>query len=319
MRDAFRQMDLNLLRVFAELMAEGNVTRAAEKIALSQSGVSNALNRLRQSFNDTLFEKTSSGVRPTARAVELWSAIQPHFEAMKQVISPDKFDASQYHGNFTIAMSDYGAKRILPRLTEYMAVRAPSVRIDLTPYSVSNLTAMFDRGGVDLAIGGYLNDSSRSSGIRTHELWPVHWSCLMRKNHPLAKGPLTLSRFLNARHLDVTFPGGRLPLYDGLLESYAHKRNLLLTLNSYDSALAIIAQSDYIGVFPTSLLDTGDYSDLVTSRRPPINIPVRPFSVVWHQRWDRHAAHCWLRETIISLFHIAQKSAASGKPKARGI
>lgn len=139
----------------------------------------------------------------------------------------------------------------------------------------------------------------------------------MRKNHPLAKGPLTLSRFLNARHLDVIFPGMRVPLYDSLLESYAHKRNLLLALNSYNPALAIIAQSDYIGVLPTSLLDIGYYGNLVISRQPPINIPVRPFSVIWHQRWDRHAAHCWLREAIIAISNIGQKSAAPAKPKAK--
>ena len=302
MRDVFRQLDLNLLRVFAALMAEGNVTRAAARLALSQSAVSNALNRLRQSLDDALFEKTASGVRPTARAIELWSQIQPHFEAMRQVISPDRFDPRKFGGKLTIAMSDYGAERILPRLMDYMDTHAPSLRIDLTPYSLANLPSMFDRGGVDLAIGGYLNDAGPSSGIRTQELWPVHWSCLMRRDHPLAKGPLTMARLMQARHLDVIVAGMQVPLYDSLLAAHALKRNIVLTLNSYAPALAIIAESNCIGVFPTSLLDLTRYERVITSRKPPINIPVRPFCVIWHQRWEAHAAHRWLRETIASLF-----------------
>lgn len=90
LKDIFRSLDLDLLRVFSALMAEGNVTRAADQFALSQPAVSNALNRLRSSLDEVLFEKTSSGVQPTARARELWSVIQPHFEALRRAISPDE-------------------------------------------------------------------------------------------------------------------------------------------------------------------------------------------------------------------------------------
>ncbi|MCA8275765.1 LysR family transcriptional regulator [Burkholderia sp. AU30280] len=318
MKDVFRQLDLNLLRVFAALMAEGNVTRAAERLALSQSAVSNALRRLRESLDDVLFEKTVSGVRPTARARELWSAVQPHFDALKQAISPDQFDPQAHRGTFTIAMSDYSVERIMPRLARYMGTHAPSMRIELTPFSVADLPGMFDRGGVDLAIGGYLNDSSPSSGVRTHEMWPIHWSCLMRKDHPLAKGPLTLKRFLAARHLDVGFSGMRVPVYDSLLSAHGLQRNLVLTLNAYSPALAIIRESDFIGVLPTTLLDLSIHEKELVSRQPPVRMPARPYCVIWHQRWDSHPAHRWLRQTIVSLFtHPAEQPGSAGRPATR--
>lgn len=161
MKDIFRHLDLNLLRVFAILMAEGNVTRAAARLSLSQSAVSNALNRLRQSLDDVLFEKTTTGIRPTARAHELWSVMQPHFEALKQAISPDPFDAATFAGTFKIAVSDYTAERVMPRLAEHLGRYAPSMRIGLVQYDLMNLQNVFDRGSADLAIGGYLNDASR--------------------------------------------------------------------------------------------------------------------------------------------------------------
>jgi DNA-binding transcriptional LysR family regulator len=301
MKDTFRHLDLNLLRVFAILMAESNVTRAAARLSLSQSAVSNALNRLRQSLGDVLFEKTATGIRPTARAQELWSVMQPHFEALKQAISPDAFDPATFSGTFKIAMSDYTAERVMPRLGEYLGRCAPSMRIGLVQYDLVNLQNVFDRGVADLAIGGYLNDASRGGGIRTHELWPIHWSCLMRKEHPLAKGPLTLQRFLAARHLDVLFPGAQTPLYDSILAARSLRRNLLLTLHTYAPALAIIERSDFIGVLPTSLLDLSPYANRLVSRQPPVQMPARPYCLIWHPRWDGHPAHQWLRQSIAAL------------------
>jgi DNA-binding transcriptional LysR family regulator len=302
LKHTFRQFDLNLLRVFAALAAEGNVTRAALRLGLSQSAVSNALNRLRQSVGDALFEKTASGVRPTPRAREMWSAIQPHFQAMEQAISPETFDPGAYSGTLTVAMSDYSAERILPRLMQYLSGHAPAMRIDLAPYGVANLPEAFDRRGVDMAIGGYVNDESPSNGIRMRELWPVHWSCLMRRSNPLAKGSLTLERFLSAQHLDVRCPDMQVPVYDSLLATRGHVRNLLLTLNAYTPALAIIGQSDFIGVLPTTLLDLTIYGKQLVSRPPPVRMPVRPYGVIWHRRLDNKPAHRWLRHAIISLF-----------------
>ena len=302
MDKTFRQLDLNLLRVFSELMEEGNVTRAADRLALSQPAVSNALNRLRQTFDDTLFEKTTTGVRPTARAQELWTEIHPHFSALKQAISPERFDPLTYTGRFTIAMSDYTAERVLPQLMKFMSLNAPLIHIDLTQYSVANLPMKFEREGVDMAIGGYLNDAAPENGLRYHQLSSIDWSCLMRASHPFAKGAMPpLQEFLAARHLDVLLPGMTVPVYDSLLAAHGYRRNLLLTLNDYVPALQIIVQTDFLAVLPTTLLDPQRHGTQVVSREPPIRMQPRPYCVIWHQRWENSVPHCWLRKTLISI------------------
>lgn len=300
--NTFRSLDLNLLRVFAVLMSEGNVTRAADRLALSQSAVSNALARLRGALNDPLFEKVQSGVRPTDRARELWFVIGPHLDAMRNAISPETFEASEYSGSLTLAMTDYSVERVMPKLAAYLSVHAPGMRLDLVQYSVARVPAMFEREGVDFAIGAYLNDSNPTSGIRTHSLWPTQASCLMRCGHPLSKGRLTLLRFLAARHIDIRLPGMAVPIYDSLLAAHGLRRNLVITLTHYTPALAILAQSDYVGVLPTSLLDLSLYAGRLVSRDPPIPMPVRPIAVIWHQRREADPAHQWLRKAIISLF-----------------
>lgn len=302
MKDTFRSLDLNLLRVMAALMDEAHVTRAAARLSLTQSAASNALARLRAALDDPLFEKVPGGVRPTPRARELWGQIQPHYEAMRQAISPDRFDPQTYRGTLTLAMSDYTVERVMPRLLAHLATEAPALRIDTVPYSVTQLGALFDRENVDMAVGAYLNDTSRISGMRTHALWPIHAACLMRRDHPLARGRLTLKAFLAARHVDIRLPGMHEPLYDSLLAGHGLQRNLVATINSYEQALAIIHRSDCIGVLPRTLLDTSPVAGELIARDPPLAMPMRPLGLIWHQRRDGDAAHRWLREVLVAQF-----------------
>jgi len=308
MRDNFRTLDLNLLRVFDALMAEGNVTRTAKRLALTQSAVSNALGRLRFALGDTLFIKTQTGIRPTATARELWAVMGQHFTALREAVEPSTFSPLAFSGSICMAMSDYTVERVMPRLSAHLCEHAPGLRIDQVPYSVANLSTLFDKEGVDLAIGAYLNDASPISGIRSHTLWPIHSSCLMRRDHPLASAAMTLERFLNARHIDVLLPGMYMPLYDSLLSGHGLKRNLVLTLNHYTQALPILRQTDCIGVLPTSLLDSSPLASGMVSIEPPIPMPVRPFGLMWHQRRETDPAQSWLRETIVSMFSVKTPS-----------
>ena len=300
-RGTFQGMDLNLLRVFATLMSEHSVTRAGAVLCLSQSAVSNSLQRLRAALGDLLFERTASGIRPTSRGLELWEQLKPHYLAIEKTLTPDAFTPASYEGTFTIAMSDYTVERVMPRLAAHLERFAPRVQIKLVPYSVANMFPMFEREGIDLAIGANLDDAQSSRGLRAKTLWPIHTRCLMRRDHPLAEGPLALEPFLAARHLDICLPGMVIPLYDSLLGTHGMKRNLVMTLNHYTQALAVLAASDCIAVLPVSLLDLSAYADKLCQREPPVAMPVRPLGMIWHQRHDTSLPHVWLRDTLSLL------------------
>jgi len=302
MKDLFKNLDLNLLRVFEALVQESNVTRAAARLSLSQPAVSNALNRLREAFDDPLFEKSQSGVQATATAIELWTTLKPHYEALRGVLSPESFDPQTFTGQFTIAMSDYSLERILPRLAARLACAAPALRMDVVQYSIADLNTALEKHGVDFAIGGYSNDTGHRGGIHVQPLWPVQFSCLMRRDHPLNVDNVPLADFLAARHVEVILPGMHLSPYDQLLSSQGLQRNLVLTLSSFLHALAVIHYTGYVGILPTSLLDTSPHADALVSREPPVRMPIREFGLIWHRRNDSVPVHAWLRKEIIALF-----------------
>lgn len=298
----FRTLDLNLLRVFEALMQEGNVRRAAERLALTQSGVSNALARLRDAFDDELFEKTPAGVRPTATARELWQAMQPHFEGLRDALTPTVVDPRSFDACVRIAMSDFTARRVLPRLCAHLAREAPRLRLDVHPYSRADVLEMFDRQGVSLVLGSYINDDAVVEGLRMRALWTIRWSLFMRADHALAKRPFTLEEFLQARHIDVTSPGLVLPGFDQLLAGKGLRRNLVLTLNAWEQALAVIAASDCLAVLPSSLLDGRAHADAVVRMESPIEMPPRTLWLLWHRREENAAVQAWLRSVIVDLF-----------------
>jgi DNA-binding transcriptional LysR family regulator len=205
----------------------------------------------------------------------------------------------------------------------YLQKHAPGVHIRVMPYSVMNLLQYLEREGPDLALGTNLDDTRQAKELRTHALWPIHSSCFMRRGHPLARGMLSLPRFLEARHVDVLLPGMTSSIYDTLLSEHGHTRNLVITLHQYNHVLALIAESDYIGVLPSSLVDTFPQRAKLHKREPPIPMPVRSLVMTWHQRHDTRPAHAWLRNVIsrlftstASTFALADAGPASGQGKS---
>lgn len=308
----FRTLDLNLLRVFEAVMEEGNVRRAAERLALTQSGVSNALARLRDAFNDELFEKTAAGVRPTATARELWQTMQPHFQGLRNALAPNVVDPSGFDACVRIAMSDYTARRVLPKLCAALSLQAPSLRLDVHPYSRADVLDMVDKQGVSMVLGSYINDDAVVEGLRMRALWTIRWSLFLRADHPLAQRPFTLEEFLQARHIDVTSPGLVMPGFDQLLASRGLRRRLVLTLNTWEQALAVIDASDCIAVLPGSLLDGSPYAGRIVRMTSPIEMHPRTLWLLWHQREENAGVQAWLRTLIVSLFAEPPIGSAQG-------
>ena len=308
MEDKFKNLDLNLLRVFEALILESNVSRAAERLHLTQPAVSNALARLRESFGDVLFEKTRNGVAATGHARELWALVQPHYRGMREALAPRSFDAASFSGQIRLAMTDYTIERVMPRLSSHLQEHAPCLRLEIVPYSLAHLTSLFEKEGVEIALGTYLDDSSQRSMFRTHALWAINYGLLVRRGHALAKRPFSMQEFLRARHIDVWTPGMHMGLYDQILAAHGLKRNLVLTLHSFQQALEVIHSCDSVAVLPTSLLDRGRFMRSVIAIEPPIPVPSRELWIIWHQRHAASEVHLWLRTEIIRMFSHYDKS-----------
>lgn len=298
----YRNADLNLLKVFEALMIEGNVTRTADKLSLTQPTVSNALRRLRETYDDPLFVRSGAGVRPTRRALELWSPLSRSLRSIRGTLEGESFDALHSDARVTVSMTDYVACIAGPRLFDALARLAPEMRLHALPGTVVDFAQSLDDNRADFAIGAYNDDVQRPAFMRSRRLWTVEFSCFMRSGHPLAKlDRIPLKRFLSARHLDVSLSSRAGAIYDRVLQSRGLQRNLVATVSHYSAAYEAVRRSDLIAVLPWSEgLETVRTTGLKRVA-PPVAAPARTVELVWHERHETSALHQWFVALVVEM------------------
>ena len=149
----FRTLDLNLLRVFDEVMAERSLTRAARNLSLTQPAVSNALRRLRETLGDELVTRVGQGMSPTPRALALWPTVREALRQLQTALAPDAFDPLNATTAFVLAMADATAAELMPGLIDILEREAPGVAMRVVPLATRDPRALLDEASADLALG----------------------------------------------------------------------------------------------------------------------------------------------------------------------
>jgi len=313
----FRTLDLNLLRVFDQVMAERNLTRAARNLAMTQPAVSNALNRLRDALGDQLVTRSGYGVEPTPRAEALWPSIADALRQLEASITPGDFVASEATNAFVLAMADATAAELMPGLVEIIERDAPGVTMRIVPLTTRDPRRLLDEGQVDLAAGFFpavladLTAQAQTGGMAGFDhqrLYQGEYVCVMRKGHPLARGPLSLKRYCDAHHLLVSFSGRPYGFIDEALASLQRKRRIVLTVNQFFTAGRVVATSDLLTVLPRHFVGvTGMAGDLMV-RELPFEVPPVHVDSLWHRRQGQRSDHAWLRLAVAAAAQRAFES-----------
>jgi len=244
----FRTLDLNLLRVFDVVMAERNLTRAAERLSLTQPAVSNALKRLREAVGEDLLTRSAHGVVPTPRAEALWPEVRSALGRLRGVLAPGEFDPAADAANFRIAMADATAALFMPSLVAQIEQGGAQANLRSLPLTVRDPTALLERGDADIAVGFFpetvaaLLAQGANALLRRQRLSEGEYICVMRRGHPLAKQPLTLDAYCAAHHLLVSLSGRDTGLADQVLAGLNRKRRVVLTVNQYFTAGRVVAK-----------------------------------------------------------------------------
>ena len=312
----FRTLDLNLLRVFDEVMAERSLTRAARNLSLTQPAVSNAMRRLRETLGDELLQRSGQGMAPTPRALTIWPAVRDALQQLQQSLTPSEFVPATATTTFVLAMADATAAELMPGLVETLEREAPGVTMRVVPLTTRDPRRLLDDESCDLAVG-YFPSVLADLSVRAQsgELLPFlhqrlydgEYVCVMRKNHPLANGPLTLNRFCAARHMLVSFSGRPYGFVDESLASLGRKRQVVLTVNQFFTAGQVVATSNLLTVLPRHFVRvTGMAEDLVL-RPLPFEVSTVHVDAVWHRRSQQRSDHMWLRDAVV---HAAAKAFA---------
>ena len=306
----FRTLDLNLLRVFDEVMTERNLTRAAQKLSITQPAVSNALQRFRNAMGDELIKRSGHEMVPTPRALTLWPAVREALRQLQVVLTPTPFIAAEASTTFVLAMADATAAKLMPGLVEIMARDAPGISIRVVPLTTRDPRRLLDAEAVDLAIGYFpavfadLTARAQAGEVRAFDhqkLYTGEYVCVMRRDHPLAHGPLTLDRYCAARHMLVSFSGRPFGFIDEALALVGRERRIVLTVNQFFTAGKVVAQSNLLTVLPRHFVSVTGFADQLVLRELPFVAPQVHVDALWHHRHHRVSAHEWLRATISTL------------------
>ena len=314
---SLRTLDLNLLKVFDEVMSERSLTRAAHHLALTQPAVSNALRRLREALGDELLVRQGRSLEPTARAQELWPAVRDALHRLQTALMPSIFEPAKASTTFVLTMADATAAELMPPLVDVITAQAPDVSLRVVPLTTRDPRRLLDEGQADLAIGNFpavmadltaRAQAGEAVSFLHHRLFHGDYVCVMRRQHPLAKGPLTINRFCAARHMLVSFSGRAFGFIDEALESLGHTRRVVLTVNQFFTAGKVVAQSDLLTVLPRHFVKVTGYADQLVTRELPFAAPPIQVDAVWHQRQDAHSAHAWLRAQVAALAQQAYRT-----------
>lgn len=290
-----RVTDLNLLRIFDAVMLERNMTRAAERLHITQPAVSNAIQRLREVLKDDLFVKVAGGVNPSARAEAIWPTVRKSIQSLSDTLDPRAFDPAKANVSFRIAMSDYVVDSLIRPMVADLMASAPGIAIHASPNTVQNAVPMLIDGSIDMAVGVLAYNDPR---IRSLLVQPVTYACVMRKAHRLAKGKLTLEQFMSARHLQVSLSGG-ISLIDRYLGDRGLYRDVALTINNFSLAPAILMETDLIAILPVDPIRNSRHRGKLHQVAAPIPVYEDSVSLLWHERNDYVPAHQWLRSKLV--------------------
>ena len=311
---SFRTLDLNLLRVFDEVMAERSLTRAARNLSLTQPAVSNALRRLRDALGDELVRRQGHGVTPTPRALALWPSVRDALRQLQDAIAPSAFVPNEATNTFILSMADATAAELMGKLARQLQTEAPQVSLRVLPLTTRDPRRLLDEGTADIALGYFpavLTDltgraqAGEAMAFEHQRLYAGEYVCVMRQHHPLAQKPLTLDAYCAARHLLVSFSGRPYGFVDEALASIGRQRHIVLTVNQFFTAGQVVVNSDLLTVLPRHFVPTTGMSEQLVLRELPLDVPPVHVEALWHRRLQHDSAHQWLRGQLLQVAKAA--------------
>lgn len=293
-------VDLNQLRLLHELMVERRVSRVAEKLGLSQPGVSNALARLRRTFGDPLFLRTPAGMVPTPRAEQLAAPVGPALALLQAGLNPQtRFDPATDRRAMTIGMTDIGEIVFLPALLERLGREAPGIAFSTVRNTAVNLRDEMEAGKVDLAIGLL---PQLKGGFFQRRLFHQRYVCLFRQGHRLDRPRLTRADFAAAEHLVVVSAGTGHGKVDELIERAGVQRRVRLRVPHFVGVGHILQRTELVATVPERLAQSLAGPFGLAWRPHPLPLPEVAINLFWHARAHRSPAGEWLRSLVFELF-----------------
>jgi len=292
-----RAIDLNLLVVLEALLAERHISRAALRLHLSQPAVSHALGRLRQLLDDPLLVRGQGGLVLTARAHELSGPLAEALAQVRILLGPSGFQPSSARRTFRLAMSDYGAMVVLPRLLRAVRKAAPGIDLLVTQASREAMIAKVADGEIDAALGVFANPPE---GVRAQTLFEDNYACAVDAATVRDSGRLDQVAYLARSHVLVATHSERVDAIDSAVAKLGGRRKIACVLPHWSVAPALIAGTNLVLTTARRSLAALEEDPRFAVFDPPFALPGLSFSMIWHERAEADPGHMWLRERVVA-------------------
>ncbi len=294
------QLNLNTLVALDVLLTERNVSRAAEKLFITQSALSVTLSQLRAFFDDKLLVRGPKSMIPTPRALQLQPKIRAILEQInKDILNSTPFDPKAMQKTFTIGMNDYTQIVLLPLIMKHIHKEAPRVNLIIRYISDLNNTKYFETDDIDLGVGTLSLDSPM---LETQDLFTDTAICLIDKNNKAFKNNLTLEKYLSAKHVSVWYEKDLYPdIIDKLLKNIGHKRQTVMAVQNMFTAIQLLKGTDFITTIAKKAATVFSKQYDLKLMPPPFDIPSVTLKLIWHRKNNNDEAHIWLRTAIKSI------------------
>ena len=305
--------DLNLLPIFVALMEERSVTRAAERMGMTQPALSNALSRLRLMLQDQLFVRERYGIQPTPIALELSPLIA---EALAQldnaVLGQQAFDPVKAERLFTIAPNGYVEFVLVPALVARLEKVAPGIKLRLTPYGNDLVETGVVSGTTALVLGRIVDPLDN---LVVQHLMDEGLACAVRADHPAIGDAMTREQFETMKHVNIVPPGRmRAGLFQALAQ-HQLKRDVAISVTNFFAVAEMVAVTDYCAILPSLICRRLTHDPRLKILPAPVDLGSFPVEMAWHVRYRHDPAHRWLRALIGEVItDFKGKTAATAMP-----
>jgi LysR family transcriptional regulator, nod-box dependent transcriptional activator len=293
----FNKLDLNLLVALDALLSERSISRAAAKVHLTQSAMSNALGRLRNYFGDALLVQVGRTMEPTPRALELANPVRETLLRVSATVTRRPTFHPQHSSRlFRLLVSDYTLMALMPEVIRRAHMEAPGIRFEMCPFTENPLRAL-EHTEVDLLIVPKEYCSSEHPSVT---LADETFCCVMWEGSALAAEPLTAERYLSAGHL-VVLPGqGQASLEEWFFRRLGVARRIEMTTFSFTASAYLLRGTERIATIHRRLADQAAKSEPIVIRDVPLAMPKMEQTIQWHSLRSTDPGLHWLRNLLKS-------------------
>lgn len=294
------KLDLEWLAVFDAIYTTAHVTRAAERLGMTQGAASTALGKLREHFGDVLFTRTAHGMQPTPYAEQL----RPHLSAVMRSLeaahgSRPTFDAAASSRRFRLCITDISEVVLMPRLITHLQSVAPGVSVETETIN-ADTGIRLSAGTVDLAIGFM---PQLEAGFFQQVLFEQRFVCIASAIHPRLANTrrLTATAFAREQHATVQPRGTGHAIVDDTLDRLGVRRQIAVQLSTFLGMARLVAATELIAIVPNALAEILKAQEPLLVFPCPHPLPSYAVKQHWHERFHADPANAWLRRTVAQV------------------